>query len=220
VIEEMLPAVNAWHKSSLLAHKPLFCDVFCEPGVFDYAQTAAILRAAEAYGMPRKLHADEFATQGGVPLAVDLGAVSVDHLDVTPCADVTLLGSAATVAVLLPAVNFQLGSAHFADARALIAAGAAVALATDANPGSAPCLSLPLVMAIACRYQKLTPAEALNAITINAAHALGAGDQLGSLEVGKQADILVVDAPDYRHLAYWFGYNLVRRVFKRGVEVT
>jgi imidazolonepropionase len=220
VIEEMLPAVNAWHKSSLLAHKPLFCDVFCEPGVFDYAQTAAILRAAEAYGMPRKLHADEFATQGGVPLAVDLGAVSVDHLDVTPCADVTLLGSTATVAVLLPAVNFQLGSAHFADARALIAAGAAVALATDANPGSAPCLSLPLVMAIACRYQKLTPAEALNAITINAAHALGAGDQLGSLEVGKQADILVVDAPDYRHLAYWFGHNLVRRVFKRGVEVT
>jgi imidazolonepropionase len=220
IIDEMLPAVNAWHAASPLANKPLFCDVFCEPGAFDYTQTSMILRAAQAYGMPLKLHADEFATQGGVPCAVELGAVSVDHLDVTPPADVAILGRAATIAVLLPAVNFHLGSNHFADARGLIAAGAAVALATDANPGSAPCLSLPLVMAIACRYQKLTPAEALNAVTINAAHALGAGDRLGSLEVGKQADILIVDAPDYRHLAYWFGHNLVRRVFKRGVEVT
>jgi imidazolonepropionase len=101
----------------------------------------------------------------------------------------------------------------------LIADGAALSLATDANPGSAPCLSMPLVMAIACRYQKLTPAEALNAATINAAHALGLGDRLGSLETGKQADLLIVDAPDYRHLAYWFGHNLVRAVFKRGVRV-
>lgn len=220
IVEEMLPAVSAWHAGSALMHTPLFCDVFCEPGAFDYTQTSAILRAAQAHGMPLKLHADEFATQGGVPLAVELGAVSVDHLDVTPPADATLLGRATTVAVLLPAVNFHLGSHHYADARGLIAAGAAVALATDANPGSAPCLSLPLVMAIACRYQKLTPAEALNAVTINAAHALGTGDRLGSLEVGKQADILLLDAPDYRHLAYWFGHNLVRRVFKRGVEVT
>jgi imidazolonepropionase len=219
VIEEMLPAAVAWHQDSALAAKPLFCDVFCEPGAFDYAQTAAILTAARQYGLPLKLHADEFISQGGVPLAVELGAISVDHLDVTPEHDRQLLAASSTIAVVLPAVNFHLGSSHFADARALIAAGAALALATDVNPGSAPCLSLPLVMAIACRYQKLTPAEALNAVTINAAHALGQGHRLGSLEQGKQADLLLVDAPDYRHLAYWFGHNLVRRVFKRGIEI-
>lgn len=219
VIEEMLPAVVAWHQDSALAAKPLFCDVFCEPGAFDYAQTAAILTAGRHYGLPLKLHADEFVSQGGVSLAVELGAISVDHLDVTPDHDRQLLAASPTIAVVLPAVNFHLGSSHFADARALIAAGAALALATDVNPGSAPCLSLPLVMAIACRYQKLTPAEALNAVTINAAHALGQGHRLGSLEPGKQADLLLVDAPDYRHLAYWFGHNLVRRVFKRGTEI-
>jgi imidazolonepropionase len=217
VIEEMLPAAVEWHSRSPLAAQPFFCDVFCEPGAFDYAQTDAILRAAQEHGLPRKLHADEFVTQGGVPLAVAYGATSVDHLDVTPPQDVTRLAAADTLAVVLPAVNFHLGSTHYADARGLIAAGAALALATDANPGSAPCLSLPLVMAIACRYQKLTPAEALNAVTINAAHALGLGHRLGSLEAGKQADLLLVDAPDYRHLAYWFGHNLVKRVFKRGL---
>jgi len=217
LIDEMLPAALAWHTASPLANLRMFCDVFCEPGAFTYAQTAAILHAAQRCGLPLKLHADEFRTQGGVPLAVELGAVSVDHLDVTPPQDVARLAASDTVAVLLPAVNFHLGSTHYADARGLIAAGAALALATDANPGSAPCLSLPLVMAIACRYQKLTPAEALNAVTINAAHALGQGHRLGSLEVGKQADLLLIDAPDYRHLAYWFGHNLVRRVFKKGI---
>lgn len=217
VIEEMLPAAVEWHSRSPLAGQPFFCDVFCEPGAFDYAQTAAILAAAQQCGMPLKLHADEFVTQGGVSLAVEMGAVSVDHLDVTPPADRRRLADSPTVAVVLPAVNFHLGSAHYADARSLIDEGAALALATDVNPGSAPCLSLPLVMAIACRCQRLSPAEALNAVTVNAAHALGLGERLGSLEAGKQADLLIVDAPDYRHLAYWFGHNLVRRVFKRGV---
>ena len=128
------------------------------------------------------------------------------------------MGESGTIAVLLPAVNFHLGSTHFAPARAFIDAGAAVALATDINPGSAPCLSMPLVMAIACRYQKLSPAEALNAATINAAYAIGLGRQVGSIEVGKQADLLIVAAPDYRHLAYWFGHNLVERVMKHGQE--
>jgi imidazolonepropionase len=219
VVEEMLPAVCGWHSQSSLAHLPLFCDVFCEPGAFDYTQTSSILDAATNFGMPLKLHADEFTTQGGVGLAVERGATSVDHLDVTPPADGLRLGASETLAVVLPAVNFHLGSHHYADARGLIAGGAALALATDANPGSAPCLSMPLVMAIACRYQKLTPAEALNAATINAAHALGLGGRLGSLEPGKQADLLIVDAPDYRHLALWFGHNLVRAVFKRGVRV-
>lgn len=216
IIEEMLPAVAEWHQGSRLAGRRLFCDVFCEPGAFDYAQTEAVLLAARAKGMPLKLHADEFASQGGVSLAVQLGATSVDHLDVTPLDERKRLAASPTVAVVLPAVNFHLGSFHYANGRALIADGAALALATDANPGSAPCLSLPTVMAIACRYQKLMPAEAMNAATINAAHALGMGAIVGSLEVGKQADILILDAPDFRHLVYWFGHNLVQHVIKRG----
>jgi imidazolonepropionase len=226
VIGEMLPAVADWHARSpftrhdspfTIHHSLPFCDIFCEANVFDYTQTARIFAAARALGMPLKLHADEFVSLGGVRLAVEQGAVSVDHLDVTPAVAVARLAASPTVAVLLPAVNFHLGSRHFADARGLIDAGAAAALATDANPGSAPCLSLPFVMAVACRYQKLTPAEALNAVTINAAHALGLGHAVGSLEVGKQGDFLLLDAPDYRHLVYWFGHNQVDQVFKRGM---
>jgi imidazolonepropionase len=163
-----------------------------------------------------KAHVDEFTSLGGVSMAVELGAVSVDHLDVTTPEEIALLAKSNTIGVVIPAVNFNLGSHHFADARAMIDAGVALALATDINPGSAPCPSMPLVMAIACRYQKLLPAEALNACTINAAYAIGMGDRVGSIEVGKQADILIVNAPDYRHLAYQFGGNLVEQVIKRG----
>jgi imidazolonepropionase len=118
--------------------------------------------------------------------------------------------------VVIPTASFNLGAARFADARAMIEAGAAIALTTDINPGSSPCPSMPLAMAIACRYQKLMPAEALVASTINAAHAIGLGERVGSLEAGKQADLLVLDAPDYRHLAYQFGGNLVAKVVKKG----
>jgi imidazolonepropionase len=123
------------------------------------------------------------------------------------------------VGVLLPAVNFNLGSKAFADGRGLIDAGAAVALSTDINPGSAPCPSMPLVMAIATRYQGMLPSEALVAGTINAAYAIGLGEEVGSLEVGKQADLLVLDAADYRELAYTFGQNLVARVIKKGIKI-
>ena len=211
IIEEILPAANAWHRASSLAPRPFSCDVFCERHAFDVLQSRQLLTAARALGLGVKLHADQFTELGGVELAVELGAVSVDHLDVTSSAGIRALAGADTLAVVLPAVNFHLGSAHYADARGLIDAGAALALATDFNPGSAPCLSLPLVMAIACRSQHLTPAEALNAITINAAHAIGLGHQVGSLEVGKQADLLVLDTPDYRQLAYWLGRNLVQQ---------
>jgi imidazolonepropionase len=219
VVEKMLPAVLDQHGRSFLAAQPFFCDVFCEANVFDYAQTAQILTAAQTAGMPLKLHADEFVSLDGVELALDLGAISVDHLDVTPPRSIARLGNASTLAVLLPAVNYHLGSTHFADARALIEASAAVALATDANPGSAPCYSLPFVMGLACRYQKVTPAEALNAATINAAYAIGMGERVGSIEPGKQADLLILDAPDYRHLAYWIGRNLVATIFQRGLRV-
>jgi imidazolonepropionase len=130
--------------------------------------------------------------------------------------EISDLAGSDTVGVLLPAVNFNLGSCDFANGRALIDAGVAVALSTDINPGSAPCPSLPLVMALAARYQKLLPAEALNACTINAAHAIGMAHLVGSIEAGKQADLLIVDAPDYRHLAYRFGENLVETVIKNG----
>lgn len=224
VIEEMLPAVVEWRDlrrktldaSRLTLHASLFCDVFCEFKVFDREQSRRVLEAGLALGLPAKIHADEFANLGGVSLAVELGAVSADHLDVTLPEEIEVLAKSNTVGVVLPAVNFNLGSTRFANARAMIDASVALALATDINPGSAPCPSMPLVMAMACRYQKLLPTEALNASTINAAYAIGLGDRLGSLEVGKQADLLIVNAPDYRHLAYQFGGNLVERVVKRG----
>jgi imidazolonepropionase len=218
VIEETLPAAAEWYQNSRFKtqNSELFCDVFCEANVFDRDQSRRVLEAGQSYGMPAKIHADEFKSLGGVGLAVELGAVSADHLDVTPADEVKALAGSDTVGVILPAVNFNLGSSHFADARTMLDAGVAVALATDINPGSAPCPSMPLVMATACRYQGLLPAEALNAGTINAAYAIRQENRLGSLEVGKQADLLIVDAPDYRHLAYQFGLNLVEQVIKHG----
>ena len=218
VVAEIIPAARAWWERSPfpVASIPLFNDVFCEAGVFDRAQSRAVLEAGLRHGLRPKVHADEFVALGGTGLAVALGAISADHLDVTPPAEVAALAHSETIAVLLPAVNFHLGSHHYANARAFVEAGAAIALATDFNPGSAPALSLPLVMAIACRYQKLLPAEVMNAATINAAHAIGLGDRVGSIEPVKQADLLLVDAPDYRHLVYWLGPNLVEGVVKRG----
>ena len=221
VIDEMLPQAADWYRRSAFAAKgaPFFVDVFCEQNAFDLEQSRRVLAAGQSLGMGVKAHVDEFTSLGGVRLAVALGAVSVDHLDVTPPGEVELLAASDTVGVVIPAVNFNLGSAHFADARAMLDAGAALALTTDINPGSAPCPSMPMVMAIACRFQRLLPSEALNASTINAACAVGMGDRLGSLEAGKQADLLILNTPDYRHLAYQFGGNLVESVFKRGVLV-
>jgi imidazolonepropionase len=149
-------------------------------------------------------------------MAVSIGAVSADHLDVTGQADIDQLAGAATICVPLPAVTVNFGHSAFAPARSMIDAGAALALATDFNPGSAPCPSLPLVMALACRYQRLTPAEALHAVTINAAWAIGLGERVGSLEVGRQADLLILKAGDYRHLAYFFGGGPAEAVIKGG----
>ncbi|HWQ15115.1 MAG TPA: imidazolonepropionase [Roseiflexaceae bacterium] len=218
VVEEMLPAAAAWHRASRFAQdgRPMFVDVFCEQGAFDLAQARRVLEAARALGLPLKAHVDEFSALGGLRMALELGAVSVDHLDVTAAEDIPLLARSPAVAVVIPTVTFNLGGTHFADARAMVDAGAALALTTDINPGSSPCPSMQLAAAIACRYQRLLPAEALTACTINAAHAIGMGARTGSLEAGKQADILLLDAPDYRHFAYTFGGNVVGTVIKRG----
>ncbi|NJN19063.1 MAG: imidazolonepropionase [Oscillochloris sp.] len=221
VIAEILPAALEWYRASRFAAAgvPLFADVFCERGAFDVVQSRRVLAAARELGLPLKAHVDEFTALGGLEMALELGAVSVDHLDVSGPAGIAQVAQSDAIAVSIPTVTFNLGGTHYADARGLIDAGAAVALTTDINPGSAPCPSLPLVMAIACRYQRLLPAEALNAVTRNAAYAIGLGDRVGSLEAGKQADLLLVDTGDYRHLAYEFGGNPVETVIKRGAIV-
>jgi imidazolonepropionase len=218
VVERMLPQAAEWYQGSWFKAQniPFFCDVFCEQNAFTLEQSRRILEAGLALGMGAKIHADEFTALGGVTLAAELGAVSADHLDVTAPEERARLAASGTVAVVLPAVNFNLGSVHFADARALVDDGAALALSTDINPGSAPCPSMPLVMAISTRYQRLLPAEALNAGTINAAYAIGMGERIGSLEPGKDADMLILDTSDYRHVCYQFGGNFVKTVIKQG----
>ncbi len=214
VIKEMIPAVANFARER---GKPLpFIDVFCEEGVFDVVQSRRILEAGLGHRMQAKIHADEFAGLGGTRLAVELGAVSADHLVKTPAEDIRALGAGNTIAVGLPATPFGLGNHEFMPARAILDAGGALALATDCNPGTAWCESMQFVIALACRYMGLTPTQALAASTINAAFAIGLGDRIGSLEVGKQADLLILDAPDYRHLAYRFGGNVVRTIVKAG----
>ncbi len=214
VIDEMLPAVATWRDD----HWPgvLFCDVFCEVGAFDLAQTRRILEAAKAYGMALKVHVDEFEALGGTTLAAELGAVSADHVVATTEADIAALAASDTIAVSLPPTPFGLGHHKYTPARDFLAAGAALAIATDCNPGTGWNESMQFVMALATRYLRLTPAQALAASTINAAYAISRGDRVGSLEVGKQADIVIWDAPCYEHLSYRFGANLVRTVIKRG----
>ncbi|MEM7116180.1 MAG: imidazolonepropionase [Chloroflexota bacterium] len=218
VIEEMIPAVAAWYAQSHFAAQdiPFFIDVFCEDHAFDVDQTRRILEAGMAVGMKLKIHVDQFNSLGGLEMSLDVGVTSADHLEVTGGDDVARLAASDAVAVLLPAVNFNLGLTNFAAGRALADAGAAIALATDMNPGSAPCFSMPLTMAIATRYLRLQPAEALNAATINAAHAVGLGDVFGSIEVGKTADFIILNSNDYRNLMYLLGDDGVGQVFKAG----
>jgi imidazolonepropionase len=214
VAGEMIPAAADFAREQ---GQPVpFCDVFCEVGVFDVAQSRRVLAAGREAGMPLKIHADEFEGLGGTKLAVEMGAVSADHLVKTPEADIRALGEGDTVAVGLPCTPFGLGHSEYTPARAILDAGGALAIATDCNPGTAWCESMQMAMALACRYMGLTPAQALAAGTINAAYAVGMGDRVGSLEPGKQADLLILDAPDYRHLGYRFGSNLVRTVVKAG----
>jgi imidazolonepropionase len=213
VVNEMLPAVREYPAAP---QGPLFCDVFCDDGAFTVAQARRILEAARVMGFGVKIHADEFAGVGATALAVALGAVSADHVVRTPAEDMLALGRSSTVAVSLPCTPFGLGQSEYTPARALLDANGILALATDCNPGTAWCESMQFVMALACRYLHLTPAQALAAATINAAYAIGVGDRVGSVEVGKQADVLVLDVPDYRHVGYRFGTNVVQTVVKAG----
>ena len=222
VINEMLPTVAAtWQSGDRLrrggfASPALFCDVFCEPGAFDLAQTRRILERAKDLGFALKLHADEFEALGGTTLAVELGATSVDHLVATSQTEAETLASSSVVAVALPGTPLGLGKSQQMPARVVIDNGGALALASDCNPGTSVCESLPLLLALGCRFLRLQPHEAINATTINAAHALGLGDHVGSLEPGKQADLILLDLADERELAYRFGPNPVRYVWKHG----
>ena len=214
VVDEMMPALEA---QGYLGHDPPpFCDVFCEDGAFSVEQSRRILQKARELGMGLKIHTDEFKALGGTALAVELGATSADHLACTPDEEIRLLADSETVGVLLPGTPFGLAEDHYAAARKMIDAGVAVALATDLNPGTCYCESMPFIMALACRHMGMTPAEVIVASTINAAHAVGLGHEVGSLEVGKKADLLILDSPDYRHLSYRFGGNLVQTVIKAG----
>jgi len=191
-------------------------DVFCETGAFNLAQTRRILTSARDLGFPFKAHVDEFENLGGAALAVELGAVSIEHAVKTSAIEMQALGKAETVVVSLPCTPFGLTEPHYTPARQMFDAGAILALATDLNPGTAWCENMQFVIALACRYLKLTPAEALAAATINAARAIRCDERLGSVEVGKQADLLILSVADFRQLAYRFGGSLVEAVIKRG----
>lgn len=215
---EILPKAWDWYSQTHFFEKktPIYADVFCEMNAFDIRQSERILKTAKALWFGLKAHADEFTNLGCSRLAIELGAASIDHLDAISDEEVALLASSDTVGVVTPTVNFNLGGTQFADARKLIDAGCAVALSTDYNPGSAPCPSQAETMAIACRFQKLLPAEAFNAATINAAFAIGQGSRTGSIEEAKRADLVIFDTQDYREVAYEFGRALVKTVMKRG----
>ncbi|MER3522990.1 MAG: imidazolonepropionase [Ignavibacteria bacterium] len=208
VVQQMIPYVG---KKKLAT----FCDVFCEKGYFDLEASERILMEGKTWGMQPKVHADELTPLGGAELAARVGAVSADHLEHISPQGIAALQEAGVVATLLPGVSFFLGHGY-APARALIDAGVAVAIASDFNPGSCMSFSLPMMMTIACTQMRMTPEEAVTACTLNAAAALNLSSTVGSIEVGKRADLIVADVPDYRFLAYHVGVNPIVTTIKNG----
>ena len=209
VCAEMLPAVARQQLATA-------CDVFCEPGVFDVAEARTILTAAQRYGLRVKLHADELEGSGGAELAAALGALSADHLAGVSDAGIRALAASETVAVLLPATMVFLGRRAQAPARRLVEAGAAVALASDFNPGSSPTVGLPLVMALAVSQLGLRHAEVVSAVTVNAAAALGLAADRGQIAPGFRGDLVSWGVSDWREVAYWMGGQLVTAVWTGG----
>ncbi|MED1641705.1 imidazolonepropionase [Brevibacillus agri] len=211
VIEQMIPEV-ARRKLAV------FNDVFCERGVFTPEQSRRILEAGMRHGLLPKIHADEIEPYEGAELAASLGAVSADHLLRASDRGIELMAEAGVIAVLLPGTAFFL-MAESANGRKMIDRGVAVAISTDCNPGSSPTVSLPLMMNLGCLKMGMTPAEVLTAATINAAHAIRCAHEVGSIEVGKKADIAIFDVPDFMTLQYRYGVNHVDTVIKQGTVV-
>jgi imidazolonepropionase len=209
LIDEMMPAVT---KDKLAE----FSDIFCEEGVFTVEESRRIQMAARAAGLKLKFHADELASTGGAELAAELGAVSADHLGYVSDLGIKAMAESRTVAVLLPGTTFSLGGSTYAPARRLIEAGVVVALSTDCNPGSSYTESLAIIVTLAVLHLKMTAAEALAAVTVNAAAAVDRANALGQMVAGKQADLVIWDMEDYRELPYHYGVNLVSRVIKKG----
>ena len=193
-----------------------FCDVFCDRGAFTVAQSRKVLTAARASGLGLRLHAEQLARTGAARLAIQMHASSADHLEKISASDIRALAGSHVTCTMLPGCCFHLGLSHYGPARRLIDAGAIVALATDFNPGTSPTLSMPMILSLACTQMRMTPAEALAAATINPAYSLRRHDRIGSLEVGKFADLAVFDVADYREIPYYFGVNHCVLTMKRG----
>jgi len=219
VCHKMLPTLKEWWPDQF-GDQPVprlpFVDVFCETGAFSLEESHRILVTAKELGFPLKIHADEFDNLGGATLAADIGAVSADHLVVTSPLDIAALGGSNTVAVSLPCTPFGLAEGDYTPTQELLDSNALLAIATDLNPGTAWCENMQFAIALSCRYMKLTPAQAIVAATLNAAAAIGLAERVGSLQPGRQADLLILDVADYRHLGYRFGTNLVQMVIKNG----
>ncbi len=216
ICREYIPALLEWWENNTYNRRLPYVDVFCETGAFNLEQSRQILTRAKSLDFPLKIHADEFDNLGGASLAVSLGAASAAHLVTTSDEDIRALGESDTVAVGLPGTPFGLAEKDYTPAKKILDANGILALASDMNPGTTWCEHLQMTIALACRYMKLTPAQAIAAATINAAAAVGLADKVGSLEPGKQADLLVLDIPDYRHLGYRYGTNLAHTVIKKG----
>jgi imidazolonepropionase len=212
VIEEMLPAVAAENLAE-------YCDVFCEEKVFTLHDSRVILQAAQRLGLKARVHADQLSLNGGSVLAAELKAVTADHLEHTDGVGIAALQRSAVQPVLLPGSVYALGSTRYPQARSMINAGLAVVLATDFNPGSSPTPSMPMILSLASTHLKMTPAEAVTAATINAAHSLGRGASIGSLETGKRADFVIHDCQDYREIAYFFGVGHAYAVYLDGRQL-
>jgi imidazolonepropionase len=212
LIDEMLPEVARQKLAE-------FCDVFCEENVFTTDEAWRLLSAARCHGLGLRIHADQLSLGGGAKLAAELGTVTADHLEHTDADGIAALKSAGVQPVLLPGSVYALGSSRYPAAREMIDAGLAVVLATDFNPGSSPTPSMLTILSLAATHMKLTPAEAITAATVNAAYSLNRGSQLGSLERGKIADLVIHDTDDYRELAYFFGVNHAWKVFVTGARI-
>ncbi len=208
--------VRSWIPQVALADLAEFCDVYCDRGAFSVEQSRRILTAARACGMKLRLHAEQLARTGAARLAVKLHAASADHLEKVSTSDIRALAGSDVACTLLPGCCFHLGLAHYAPARAFIEAGAIVTLATDFNPGTSPTLNMQMILSLACTQMRLSPAEAIAAATINGAYALRRHDRIGSLEVGKYADLAVFDLADHREIPYYFGVNHCVLTMKRG----